>query len=77
MPIKVFHLLNFCLQASLNREIQAETHSAVFIEIIASSASSAVLNQGITATTLHQSSIVRWLSVTDLLESIKGSYDAL
>ena len=35
-----------------------------------------VTSQPITATTLHQSSIVRWISLTDLLESIKRSYDA-
>ena len=77
MLIKVFHLLNFCLQASLNSEIQIQAQAAVSIETITFNASSTVTNQAITATTLHQSSIVRWLSLTDLLESIKRSYDAL
>ena len=61
----------------MNREIQIQTQAAISIETITSNASSAVTNQAIAATTLHQSSIVRWLSLTDLLESIKRSYDEL
>jgi hypothetical protein len=74
---KVFHSLTVCLQASLNREIQNQNQTTISTGTVTCNSSSAVRDRAITSTTLHQSSIIRRLSLSDLLESIKRSCDAL
>jgi hypothetical protein len=61
----------------LNREIQNQNQTTISTETVTSNSSSTVRDRAITSTTLHQSSIIRWLSLSDLLESIKRSCDAL
>ncbi|CAF1073912.1 unnamed protein product [Didymodactylos carnosus] len=70
-------LVTYVKKASLNHEIQNLNQTTISTETVTSNSSSTVQDRAITSTTLHQSSIIRWLSLSDLLESIKRSYNAL
>ncbi len=61
----------------MNREIQTEGEGRSSVAMAATESSSTMTQQSIVTTTLHQASIVRWLSLGDLLESIKKSCESL
>ncbi len=65
------------MQASLNREIQMEIETTPNNTTTINESSSSTEKQSNVTTTLHQSSIVRWLSLSDLLGSIKRSNESL
>lgn len=72
-------ILLIYFKASLNRQLQVETENQAAVEAEEDERSESTVNSNKRsfATTLHQSSVVRWLSLIALLESIKNAYPSL
>ena len=72
-----FPLFVFSSQASLNHELQVQMETTANAASSENESSSDTRKQLKPSTTLHQSSVVRWLSLSDLLESVKKSSEPL
>ena len=65
-------------QANLNRELQRIREDGINeIEEEGPDHTRAIKTRCSSGTTLHQSSVVRWLSLSDLLESVQKAYTSL